>query len=425
LDALGLMLDALDATGAATPPPDLTALRRQLRQLVPAAGAAGPAPATAVRMAPAAAWTPQPPAPRSTAQPPASAQAQAELPQPHPAPAAASPEDTVRVSLASLEQQLLGAEELLVSKLVTRERANSMREVSAWFMQWRRAWSAMERSTVALRHDVASPEVQRLHDFCEWSNDAVRTLEGRIMELRRATQRDRETIGKLADSLLEGAKDLLLVPFSSISGPLPRMVRDLARAQGKEVDLLVSGEQTQVDKHILEEMKDTLVQMLRNAVDHAVELPAARVAAGKPARATVQLSIARREGRRVHIELSDDGRGIDVQAVRRAALERGVITPEHAAALDDEGALALVFRSDVSTGTAATPLSGRGLGLAIAHEHVRRLEGQLRVRSTPGTGTRFEIELPAVRATFRGILCEAAGQVFMLPVHAVGRVGRV
>jgi two-component system chemotaxis sensor kinase CheA len=165
--------------------------------------------------------------------------------------------------------------------------------------------------------------------------------------------------------------------------------------------------------------------MLRNAVDHGVEAPHEREAGGKPARAVVTLAVSQLDANRVQIMLADDGRGIVSRHVVEAALRRGALSPDQAAVLTEEEALALIFRTDVSTGAEVTRLSGRGLGLAIVQENARRLGGDVRVQSVPGKGSTFSIQLPAIRATFRGILCEVAGQLLLLPVTDVERVARV
>jgi two-component system chemotaxis sensor kinase CheA len=333
-------------------------------------------------------------------------------------------EDTVRVALPKLEAQLLETEELLVAKLAATQRVADLRDLESWFKQWRKAFSAIESDARVLRQ-AAPDELARVLDFCDWSETAVRSLEGRMAQIGRNAQHDRDVIGKSVDNLLENAKKLLLLPFATISASFPKLVRDLCREQGKEAELRITGEHVELDKRILQEMKDPLVHMLRNAVDHGVELPAQRAALGKARRATITLAVSQAEGNRVQIVLSDDGAGIDARQVRAAAVRRGLISEEEAARLDDAAAQALVFRSEVSTGTVVTQLSGRGLGLAIVHENTRRLGGEVRLQSQPGAGTTFNIVVPAIRATFRGILCEAAGRLLLMPVALVERVARV
>jgi two-component system chemotaxis sensor kinase CheA len=415
LDALHAAVRGIEsllapAAGAAT---DAGALRSRLRRLV-GAGPAATQPGFAVS---AGARRPPPVVPDSGAAMPSSAASPAPM-APHAAPdPAAMPAagDSVRVAMSKLETQLLDTEELLGAKLAAGERLNELRELDSWFRDWRKAWAAVGRQ----------PSGEALAAFSAWNRDAVHLLETRIGEIARAAQRDHAAVSKSVDTLLDSAKQLLLLPFSTISASFARVVRDLCREQGKEADLVIEGGHVELDKHILEELKDPLIHMLRNAVGHGIELPGEREAAGKKRRATLTLSVAQAEGNRVQILLADDGRGIAADDVRAAAVRRGVLTPDQAAALDEGAALALVFRGDVTTGEAVTRLSGRGLGLAIVQERARRLGGDVAVESEPGHGTAFHITVPATRATFRGILCEAAGQVVLLPVTRVERVARV
>lgn len=346
-------------------------------------------------------------------------------------------EGTVRVALPKLEAQLRHTEELLIAKLTTGQRMADIQSLAEGFTEWRARWAGLNadarvlRGPVALTSDLGHPDpkadpnaqsLARVLDFCEWGDDALRSLEARLIDIGRAARKDHEFVSRSIDSALDNAKELLLLPFSTLSAPFPRLVRDLCRSEGKEADLLINGDHTELDKRILEEMKDPLVHMLRNAVDHAVEPAAVRVERGKPPRATIVLSVTQIDGHRVQITLTDDGAGIDTDRVRAAAVRSGALSAHDVAQLDESAAQALVFRSALSTGATVTPLSGRGLGLAIVQEHAQRLGGDVQVESTRGQGTRFRIVVPAVRATFRGILCEAAGRQFLLPASMVERV---
>lgn len=423
LDAVEALLAGPDAGGASASPAALVALRKDLRRIGPAAPHTAPAQPGAPRASTATELAAPKPAPVDRA-PPHSA----------PVPMDAMAEHSVRVALPKLERQLRQTEDLLASKLAAGERVADLRGLDEWFDQWHKRRGEIE----LLIHAVQTPPplstdwpgrtamaMGRLLELVDTSDTAIRNLETRLAEMGRRALHDRDQVGKSVDQLLESTKGLLRLPFSSISASFERLVRDLCRAQGKQADLSIEGEHVEFDKRILEEMKDPLVHMLRNAVDHAVELPAIRVHQGKPARASIVLKVSHEEGNRVRIVLSDDGKGIATDQIKVAAVQRGVMSEQEAAALDESVAQRLVFRSEISTGGAVTPLSGRGLGLAIVREHAQRLGGKVRVRSTPGQGTRFEIVLPALHATFRAILCEAGGRQFLLPVAQVERVARV
>ncbi|HEY7605380.1 MAG TPA: response regulator, partial [Actinomycetes bacterium] len=203
-----------------------------------------------------------------------------------------------------------------------------------------------------------------------------------------------------------------------------RMARDLARDRGKEVSVAVDDGGTEVDRSVLEQIKDPLVHLVRNSVDHGIEPPQARVAAGKPTAGTVSLR-ARQRGDTLLIEVADDGAGIDPERVRATAVERGLLPAETAAELPDHEALDLVLRSGFSTSPVVTDLSGRGVGLDVVREKVERLHGSIQVASHLGHGTTMTMSLPLSVSTMHCLLLQAGGQTFALPVPGVERIVRV
>jgi len=343
-------------------------------------------------------------------------------------------EETVRVAVAKLEARLLESEELLSAKLTAGQRAADLRDLAARFEAWRRAWMAVEPNARRLRpsrdralaeggHE-SSQELSRLLDFFDWSADYFKSVEDNAEKLRRTAERERHVIGKLVDDLLEGSKDLLLLPFATLAAPFPKLVRDLCRDQGKEADLTIRGQDIDIDKRILEEMKDPLVHLLRNCVDHGIEPPGERARRGKPSRGSITVAVAQVDGNKVQLLVSDDGAGIDTGKVKESAVKRGLLAAEEAARTGEPEAQALIFQSEVSTSPIVTQLSGRGLGLAIVRERAEKLGGEVSVESTAGLKTTFRIVVPATRATFRGILVEAAGGLWIVPTAQVRRVVR-
>ncbi|WP_332777347.1 hybrid sensor histidine kinase/response regulator [Polaromonas sp.] len=410
-DALDTLHRALDAvTGALAAPagsaaqPALSLLRQALRPFASASSSAHQEPAAA-----------DPPAIELAAT--ASPVATGKMP----------PQDTVRVAVSKLEARLLEAEEMLTAKLTADQRVADLRELSGRFDAWRNAWAEVEPQARQLRQQPAQPAagLARLLDFFDWSLDYVRAVESKAVALERTAQHDRHAIGKLVDDLLEDSKKLLLLPFATISASFPKLVRDLCRDQGKEADLTVHGEDIEIDKRILEELKDPLVHLLRNSVDHGIETPQSRTQLGKPARATITLAVSQVSGSKVEISVSDDGAGVDTAKVKESAIKQGLVSADEARQLDDAQAQTLIFQAEVSTSAMITRLSGRGLGLAIVREKVAKLGGTVTVESQPHRGSCFRMVLPAVLATFRGILIEAEGRLFVVPTFHVERVARV
>jgi len=304
--------------------------------------------------------------------------------------------DTVRISVSKLDAHLFEAEEMLAVKLAAGQRATELAALTEQVAQWRK----------------------------DWNPDYLGTLESRLAALRRAAEQDRLTLGKRVDDLLAESKKLLMLPLATVGALFPKLVRDLSRDQGKEVELTVQGDEVEVDKRILEELKDPLIHLLRNSVDHGIETPDQRRQLGKPPRATIALAVSRVNGSGVEIAIRDDGRGIDVEALKTVARQRGVLTPQAASELADRDALALIFEPDISTSPIITELSGRGLGLAIVREKTEKLGGRVSVDSERNRGTTIRLSLPLTLATFRGILLRAAGRLFLLPTAEVERVTR-
>ena len=334
--------------------------------------------------------------------------------------------ETVRITVSSLDARLLEAEELLAAKLAADQRAADLGALAGRFAEWRKEWARIQPRTRMLRpRDAdATPDLQGLAEFFDWNHEYLRALEARVTALRRTAEQDRLLVGKLVDDLLENSKKLLMLPLATLSALLSKLVRDLSRDQGKEAELTIRGEEVTIDKRILEELKDPLIHLLRNCIDHGIETPEGRRRAGKSPRATITLAAAAVNGNQVEISVSDDGAGIDIEKVKQAAGRRGLVAPESSDPLAESAALALVFEADVSTSPMITEVSGRGLGLAIVREKAEKLGGRIAIESRRGSGTTLRLTLPLTLATFRGVLIEAAQRSFIVPTGQIERVTR-
>lgn len=227
-----------------------------------------------------------------------------------------------------------------------------------------------------------------------------------------------EQLERQTAALLRQVLAMRVLPLRQVFERFPRLVREMAVSLERKVHLRLAGEATEADKTIVEALFEPLLHVLRNAVDHGVEDPAIRAAAGKPAVAEVSLT-ARREGDAVVVEVSDDGGGIDLAAVRATAVSRGVLDAGEAEALPDEAAQALIFAPGFSTREDVTDLSGRGVGMDAVKSAVERLGGKVSVRSRQGEGTVIRFDLPFSVMLSRILVVEAGGQVFGLPFEAV------
>jgi two-component system chemotaxis sensor kinase CheA len=341
--------------------------------------------------------------------------------------------DTVRISTAKLDERLVEAEEMLAVKLTVAQRAADLRGLTALFAQWRKAWAKVsaDARSAGWEHEhrakcdgYGQPGTGVL-EFLNWNGEYMGALENKLVDLAVKAEQDRQTVGKLVDDLLEGSKRLLMLPFSTLVNPFPKMVRDLARAQGKEVELVVRNGEVEIDKRVLEEIKDALIHILRNCVDHGVEKPEQRVRLNKPRRATITIALSHVNGDKVEIVVSDDGAGVALDKLKESAIRQGIMAEADARALSEAETLELMYQSDVSTSPIITEISGRGLGMAIVRTKVEKLGGQVTISSQSQVGTTFRIMLPLTLARFRGILVQSAGNIFVAPTVNVERVLRV
>lgn len=212
-----------------------------------------------------------------------------------------------------------------------------------------------------------------------------------------------------------------MVQIGRVFARFPRLVRDLSVECGKQVDLVMEGEDTELDKSLTEEIADPLIHLVRNAMDHGVERPEVRTAAGKPARGTLRLAAAH-EGDHILIVIEDDGGGIDPEKIKAKAVEKGLITPAEAADMGEAEAYQLIFRPGFSTAQTVSQVSGRGVGMDVVKTNLARLNGSVTVASEVGVGTRFTLKLPLTLAIIQSLLVRAGGETFAVPLHAVDEV---
>ena len=215
-----------------------------------------------------------------------------------------------------------------------------------------------------------------------------------------------------------------MIAIGKVFNKFPRVVRDIARDTGKEIELIISGEETELDKQVIESIGDPLLHMIRNSCDHGVETPEVRVAKGKPRTGTVLLS-AYHEGNHVVIEIKDDGAGMDPDKLKRKAIEKGVITLDEANNMDDKQAFGLIFKAGFSTAEKITNISGRGVGMDVVRNNIEKLNGIITIDSKINEGSTFFLKLPLTLAIIQALLVEVAGETFAIPLASVVETVRI
>jgi two-component system, chemotaxis family, sensor kinase CheA len=243
-------------------------------------------------------------------------------------------------------------------------------------------------------------------------------------EVARSIQRDRDAIDRLVTELHGSVLQLRMVPFAQLFGSFPRLVRDVARQLDKKVALVTSGETTEADKTIIERLFEPMVHLVRNALDHGIEDPGQRRAAGKSEAAKISIA-ASRSGDRLLVEVTDDGRGIDPAFVRRKASERQILPADELAALTDEAAIDLVFAAGFSTASIVSDISGRGFGMDVVRTSIEQIGGRVSLQSDVGIGTTVRLDLPMAIAMSRIMVVEAGGQLFGIAMEMVSETVRI
>jgi len=209
-----------------------------------------------------------------------------------------------------------------------------------------------------------------------------------------------------------------MLPVGNVFSKFPRMVRDLSRDLGKQIDLLITGEETELDKSVLEEISDPLIHLIRNSIDHGIETPEERTRKGKSPKGSIKLS-AYQEGNNIIIEVIDDGRGMDIEAIKKKAIERNLVSHEEAAKLSEKELLSFIFLPGFSTAQKTTDISGRGVGMDVVRTNIEKLKGTIDLATKLGEGTKITIRLPLTLAIVQGLLVSCGKEIFAIPLSSV------
>jgi two-component system chemotaxis sensor kinase CheA len=255
----------------------------------------------------------------------------------------------------------------------------------------------------------------------------ARSLEEGKNEVTHIGQQLTETtyaMARISDDLQDTIMKVRMVPVSTVFSRFPRLVRDLSRKSGKEVTLITEGEETELDKSVVEVIGDPLVHLIRNSVDHGIETEADRVATGKPPVGRVWLRAYHR-GNSVAIEIEDDGKGIDPVKMREVAVKKGLMTPEEAKAMDDRDAVDIIFLPGFSSAEKITDISGRGVGMDVVRTNIKNLKGTVNVASEVGKGTKFTLALPLTLAIIDALMVVVDGQTYALPLDSVSETTKI
>ncbi len=346
-------------------------------------------------------------------------------------PAASDPtragEETIRVPIRKLDSLMAQIGELLIARIRNEERMTILRELQVELEDANKVWSrfkevrrAIEKATGRRRRTLDAKR-QELVDRMDAHLKGVSSRSG---VLRNQFARDAMHVSILVDNLQEDIKKARMLPVSTILDGFHRLVRDVARKEGKQATLDLVGTETEVDKRVLELIKDPLMHLLRNAVSHGIETPGERERLGKAACGTVAVE-THQAGGRIVISIADDGRGIDARRVAERAIALGLLDAAQARALAERDLLQFIFHSGLSTKETVTDVSGRGVGMDVVRENIQRVGGQIDIDTRAGRGTRISVTLPLTLSTTNSLLVESSGQTFAIPIGSVERILRI
>lgn len=322
---------------------------------------------------------------------------------------------TVRVRVDRLDRLLNTTGELVVSRQIDREHQSALDELVRLAIRQRRLLLALTSEVRLL--DGQSSVRQTVDALLNQLLNGSERVEQRLRTVNEEWAAHTARVATLVDDLEAEVMATRLQPIAGLFAPIPRAVRELARALGREVELVIEGEATEADRKIIESLGEALLHMVRNAIDHGLEPPEERLKVGKPAQGTLRLSAHAHSGQ-VYITVADDGRGMDSAAIRASAVRKGMISAEDAALLGDEEALELIFQPGFSTSTMITDISGRGVGLDVVRSVVTELGGRVEISSELGKGTAISLVLPLTLLTARVIIVGVAGQMYAIPSSA-------
>ena len=316
-------------------------------------------------------------------------------------------EETVRIGMAKLDRSIRLAGELVVSQMKSKERLLELTELRRMARRYQQIAQRLE----ALGEELRGIPV---HEVIDGSS----ALAAHVDDIYKRAREDLALVDLSVNGLQEELLAMRMLPVSTVLEPFPRHVRELARELGKEVELILEGEETELDKKILEKIGDALLHILRNAVDHGIEPPSRRRAAGKDPRGLVLIR-AHHESGNIKIVIEDDGDGIDLDAIGRKAIQRGLLSEAERETITDHELRSMVFLPDFSTASIITDVSGRGVGLDVVKQRVEELKGTVAIDSERGGGTKFVITLPLTLASLRVLFVHSAETRFAIPIDSV------
>jgi two-component system chemotaxis sensor kinase CheA len=336
-------------------------------------------------------------------------------------------EESIRVPVSKLDHLMAEVSELLVARLQSEERVRDVQALRRLHGKWRREWQTIRAAYIRLARHMqdeqghVNDDIAVIFKFLEGNQRHLQSASQMLSQLAQMLGQDNLRLTTLADELQDDVSRMRMVAFETLIGGFQRIIRDLARDTGKQVYFDVAGMGVEVDKTVLDALKDPIMHLLRNAVDHGIELPEVREHKGKPGAGRLSLEIEQR-GNEIVVRVRDDGRGIDTAALKHKGLNIGILSAQEADAMSEDDLRSLIFHPGLTTAAEVTAISGRGIGMDIVRDRVESLRGRVSVSSVPGEGTTISLNVPVSLTRIRCVLLETGEETYAVPSAVIVRM---
>lgn len=336
---------------------------------------------------------------------------------------------TLRVDTKKLDQLVSQVGELIIAKIKAKDHLSELEKIIRSVEEWHREWNKTKqyfkhidkphyKSIDLPAGSSIYSQNKNLSVFFEENSAKLSGLTNKMNQLYKIIHEDDTRLHLIVNELEERIKSVRVLPLATIFHMFPRMVRDIAREKNKNIELIISGSETSVDKKIIEEIKSPLIHIIRNSIDHGIEDTQTRIKNGKNPVGKIFLAAYHLENS-VLIEIIDDGHGINIEAIKRKVLQKQLLAQEELDSMTEEQIMNIIFWPGFSTGETVTDISGRGIGLDIVYTKISQLNGKVKIKSTLGEGCRVSIQLPVTMATIKSFLVEVNNQKFAIPTSTI------
>lgn len=341
---------------------------------------------------------------------------------------------TIRISTQKLDNLLFQVEEMLSLKLSVIQRTEYLQSTLNKLSIWDKEFAGVFASILKIKQFLdeegrtlsnEEKEMAKIIHFNEWASSHIKNIEKELSNIRSFSQQEVYSTGSKIETLLDDVRELITVPFSTLLNGFPKMVRDIASDLEKGIDFTIKGDDVEIDRRILEKLRNPLIHILRNSIDYGIEKPYIRIKNKKSIKGNITLKIERLENNKVELSISDDGVGVNLEKLKQLYIKNKGIAEKDIEKITEKECLDYMFVSGISTSDIVTDLSGRGLGLAIVKDSIEQLGGEINIETTIGKSTNFRILLPTSIITFRGVLFELSGREFIIPTSKVHKVIRL